>query len=126
MAAARNGMPPTWVRDNGVDQVLGPQQAAELAQVHLGHQHPLVALQHVAEVGRERVQVDQVGLVDLETPGPDPLHAGGDGPVGGAPADDQDLGAVLVVDVGEAGCRAAMPATLAARSRVIRSWLAPS
>ena len=39
---------------DGVDQVLGPQQAAELAQVDLGHQHLLVAAEDLAEVGGER------------------------------------------------------------------------
>ena len=86
-----------------------------------------VAAEHLAEVGRERVEVDEVGVGHLQAPGPHPADAGGDGPVGRAPAEHQHLGvAGLVVDLDAAGCRAAMPAILAARSRTIRSWLAGS
>ena len=59
-----------------------------------------VTAQHLAEVGRERIEVDEMGVGHPVPAGPHPLHPGGDGAVGGAPADDQHLGAVLVVDLG--------------------------
>ena len=55
-----------------VDEVLGAQQHRELAEVHLGDHHPVVALQHLAEVGRERVEVAQVGLGDVRAGVADP------------------------------------------------------
>ena len=81
---------------SGVDEELGPQQLGQLAEVHLGDQHLRVATQHVAEVGGERVEVGEVGLDDLASAGPHPVHATADGAPGGPPADDEDLG---VVDV---------------------------
>ena len=43
ISPARKGTPWTLVTGLGVHQVLGPQQPAELAEVHLGHQHLSVA-----------------------------------------------------------------------------------
>ena len=69
---AVNGTPWTLVTELGVDQVLGPDQLGELAEVHLGHEDLRVALQHLAQVGGERVEVDEVGLGDLAGPGRGP------------------------------------------------------
>ena len=51
----------------GVDEELGPHQARQLAQVHLGHQDLRVAGEDLAEVGGERVEVHQVGVGDVVT-----------------------------------------------------------
>ena len=47
-----------------VDEVLRAQQQGQLAEVHLRHDDPLVGAEHVAGVGRERVEVAQVGPGD--------------------------------------------------------------
>ena len=81
-----------------VDQVLGPQQHRQLAEVHLRHDHPVVGAQDVPQVGRERVQVAQVGLRDPAAGLAHPADGGGDRPVRRAPAEDQHPGAAGVVD----------------------------
>src|ERR1017187_9070222 len=83
-----------------VDQETAAQQQGELAEVDFRYQDLVVAMQHVGQVRRERVEVPQVGLGD-HMPGlahpPDP---GPDGAVGRAPAEHQDTGAaVRVVDL---------------------------
>jgi len=104
-----------------VDEVLGAQDARQLAAVHLGEQHLRVGAQDLAEVGGQRVEVVQVRAGDLAPALAHAPHAGAQRARAGAPADDEKLGAVLVVDddVGTS-----MPATLAARSSVMRAWLA--
>ena len=47
-----------------VDEVLRAQQQRQLPEVHLRHDDPLVGAEHVAGVGRERVEVAQVGPGD--------------------------------------------------------------
>ena len=42
MAAARNGMPWTWVKDTASTRYSARSRPAELAQVDLGYQHPPV------------------------------------------------------------------------------------
>src|SRR3979409_179796 len=49
----------------GVDQVFRPEQGGQLPEVHLGHDHLLVAPQHLTEVLREGVEVAQMSLRDL-------------------------------------------------------------
>ena len=80
----------------------------QLAQVGLGHEDLVVGAQDVAEVGREGVEVDEMGVGHRQPPGPHPAHAGGDGPVGRPPAEHEHGGApdaVGVVDLEQAGCR---------------------
>src|SRR5690242_15729710 len=48
-----------------VDEELRPDELEQLAEVHLGDEHLLVAAQHVAGVPRERVDVAQVCMRDL-------------------------------------------------------------
>ena len=84
---------------DGVDEVLAAQQQGELAEVHLGAEHLVVALEDLAEVLGERVEVAQVHLGDVVAGLADPADAGADRAVRRAPADDQDLGlAGRVVD----------------------------
>src|SRR5262245_21571262 len=52
------------VEADRVDEVLGPQQPYELAEVDLGHEHLSVAAEDLAEVGRQRVQVAEVHVRD--------------------------------------------------------------
>ena len=47
-----------------VDEIGATEQESELAGVHLGHEHAVVAAQDVAEVGREGVDVAQVCVGD--------------------------------------------------------------
>ena len=56
-----------------------------------GHQHLVVALQDLAEVVRERVEVAQVDLRDVVAGLADAAHAGADRAVRRAPADHQHL-----------------------------------
>src|SRR5665811_2637967 len=44
----------------GIDEVLRAQQAAQLAEVHFGHDDAVVRLEHFAEVGWERIEMAQV------------------------------------------------------------------
>ena len=85
---------------DGVDQVARPHQHRELTEVHLGDQHLVVALEHVAEVARERVEVAQVHLRDVVAGRAHTAYAGADRAVRRPPAEDQDLRApVGVVDL---------------------------
>ena len=52
ISPTRNGTPCILDMRLGVDQVLGPQDPAELAQVDLGHQDLGVAAQDLAQVRR--------------------------------------------------------------------------
>ena len=74
-----------------VDEVLGAQQQRELAEVHLGHQHLVVALEDLAEVLGERVEVAQVHLRHVVAGLADAADAGADRAVRRAPADHQHL-----------------------------------
>src|SRR3954471_15632156 len=69
----------------GVDEEVGPHELGQLAEVELGHEHPAVAAQYLAQVRQERVEVYEVGLRHLLAPCPCALDAGGDGAVGRAP-----------------------------------------
>ena len=85
---------------DGVDEVLAAQQQRELAEVHLRHQHLVVALEDLAEVLRERVEVAQVRLRDVVARLADPAYAGADRAVRRSPADHQHLGGARgVVDL---------------------------
>ena len=75
----------------GVDEELGPQDLAELAQVHLGHEHLAVVAEDVAQIGREGVQVAQMGMGCLHATGPHPLHTGRHGGIRRAPTHQQQL-----------------------------------
>src|SRR5215213_1048821 len=90
--AERDGQPANPGITAYVHQVLGPQQQRQLTQVHLRNDHTIVAMQDVTEVGRERVQVPQVGVGDQPTGFPYPTRGGDDRPVGGTPAEHQDAG----------------------------------
>src|ERR1044071_1216318 len=57
-----------------VDQEPAAQHERELAEVDLGDQHLVVAAEHLAEVGRERRQVAEVGLGDRAAGPPDPAQ----------------------------------------------------
>ena len=95
-----------------VDEVFAAQQQGELAQVHLGDQHAPVAAQHVAEVGRQRVEVAQVRRGDLVAQLAHPAGTGADRPVGRAPAEHQQVGVagrVVDLDVRARGCRRSSP-----------------
>src|SRR5215203_5880322 len=80
----------------GVDQVLGPQLAGELAEVELGDDHPRVAPQDVAEVPGQRVQVGEVDLGHAVAAPAHPRGGAVDRPPRRAPTHDDQLG---VVDV---------------------------
>src|SRR6185295_9142253 len=82
-----------------VDEELAPQQLRELAAVHLRHEYALVAVQDLAEVGRERVQVVQVGGRDGVAVRADAAGGGANRTETRAPAEHQDLGAFVLVDL---------------------------
>ena len=67
--ATLNGFPWTLFSPR-VHQVLGAQHPQQLAQVHLRHQHLLVALHDVAQVRGKRIQVAQVHVADARGPSP--------------------------------------------------------
>ena len=128
ISPAWKGTPLHLVEALGVDQELGPDQLDQLAEVHLGDEHL---------AGRPRSTSPRLGGKGLRwrrwawaTGWPRARTrrtAGLDGAVGGAPAEDQHLGAAIgVVDlderdvVGDAG-HLGHP-----QLRLIRSWLTGS
>ena len=68
----------------------------------------------------------QVGAGDLVAGLARPAHAGADRALARPPAEHQQRGAPGSESTVSGGISAAIPSTLAARSSVIRSWLAPS
>ena len=68
----------------------------QLAEVHLRHHHLRVAGQHLAEVGRERVEVGEVGVGHPPAAAAEAAHGAVDGAPGRAPPEHEQLG---VVDV---------------------------
>ena len=99
ISAAPNGQPGDLGEARHVDQVAAAQQHGELAQVELGAQHLRVAGQDVAQVGGERVEVGEVRLGDALAGRPESTDPGGDGTPGRSPPDDEQLGAVLLVEL---------------------------
>ena len=108
-----------------VDEVARPEEHQELAEVDLGDEHLVEALEDLAEVARERVQVAQVGVGDALALGKQAFAGAADGAVGGAPAEDQQL-ALLLPKTTRSGMSFAMRATFSARSSCIRWWLSGS
>ena len=106
-------------------QVLAAQQQGELAQVDLRHQHLVVAPQHLAEVGRERVEVAQVGLGDLVPRLARAADRRPDRAVGRRPSRARGP---CASPSGSSTSRSgtAMPSIFAWRARTIRSWLSGS
>ena len=68
-----NGSPWTFEYASAGVEELRPYELDELAGVELGHEHRLVLPEHVAEVGRERVEVDEVR--DATLPPREPARA---------------------------------------------------
>ena len=66
----------------------------QLAEVDLRDEHPAIAPEDVLGVGRERVEVAQVGVGDGPAVGRQALDRGADGAVGGAPAEDEQVAAL--------------------------------
>ena len=106
----------------GVDQELGPHEPAQLAEVHLGHEHLRVAPQHLAEVARERVEVHEVHVGHLVTPAAHPLDGAVDGAPGASPSRARGARRPASPTTSTSGMSLAMPATLAARRCTIVSW----
>ena len=79
---------------DGIDQVLRPDEQQQLAEVDLRDEHPAVAAQHRLGVGRERVEVAQVGVGDRPALRLQALDRGADRAVGRAPAEDQQVAAL--------------------------------
>src|SRR5881396_2284551 len=86
-----------------------PQQMHELPGVQLGDENPPEPLQQLAEVARERVQVAEVNVRNVE---PNPTTAT-------APSSSPSA-------TRWGGMSFAIPAIFAARARVIRAWLSGS
>ena len=124
---ALSGRPWTLVVADDVDEVARAQQQGELAEVHLGHEHLVVARQDLAEVVGERVEVAQVHLGDVVAGLADPAYAGADRTVGRAPAQHQHLAPCPPgSSTSSGGSESAIRSILAWRVRTIKSWLAGS
>jgi hypothetical protein len=83
----------------GVDQELGAHEPPQLTHVRLRHQHAAVGAQHLTGVGGQRVEMKEVGGRDLAAPLANAAHARFDRSVARAPAEHEQLGAILVVDL---------------------------
>ena len=77
----------------------------QLAQVDLGDEDAPVAPQDVLGVGRERVEVAQVGVRDRSALRLQPLDGAADRAVRGAPAEEQEVARVRARTPRAAGCR---------------------
>ena len=119
------GHPAHAVEADGVHEVLGADQLQELAEVQLGDEDAVVGAEDVAEVAREGVQVRQVRVGDLRAALAGVPDAGRDRPARPAPAEDEQVRALLVVD-GQLGDVRRDPGDLRARRRTIRSWFSGS
>ena len=51
-----------FVVAHGVDQELAADQQPQLAEIQFGNQHFFVALEHVAQIARERIQMPQMSM----------------------------------------------------------------
>ena len=74
-----------------VHEIFGAQNHDELAHVHFRDQHFPVALDHVAQVARQRIQMAQMHVADAVALCALRFERGGDRAVGGAPGDDQQI-----------------------------------
>ena len=68
-----------------------PQQSRELTHVQLRHQHPLEAMQHLAEIRGEGIQVTEVHARNRVSLLARLFHCSRDGTEGSAPTDHQQL-----------------------------------
>lgn len=82
-----------FVEGDGVDEVFGAEDEAELAEVEFGDEDFFESGEQLAEVGREWVEVVDVDGADVEPFGAEGVDGGGDGTLGAAPADDQEFSA---------------------------------
>ena len=120
-------LPRTLQNDSTSTRKRRAQQLRELAGVHLGHEHALERAQHVAGVGGQRVQVAQVRARDLDARRSRARRT----PARIAPSlepqpSTSSVASGVGVDRQRRHLAATMPATFAARSSVIRAWLAAS
>ena len=74
------------IQPNRVNQVFGSDQLEELTHVHLRHKHLFIPAQHVAQVGRQRIQIAQMGVGDRMTLRLRGLNRSGNRAIGTAPA----------------------------------------
>ena len=113
-SSALNARPATFVYLCTSTRYLPRSSSASWPRFISGDEHLVVAPQHLAEVGRERVEVAQVGVGDLDALAPRTRrHASPIGPYVRAPAEHQQLGvAGRVVDL-EVGHRDAVDLRLA-------------
>ena len=80
-----------FVEADGVDQILRAQHPKQLAHVQFGHQHCLVALDHVAEIRRQRIEMAQMHVPDLAALCALRVQRRGNGTVRRAPGDNQQI-----------------------------------
>ena len=113
-----------------VNQVLGPQQQRQLAEVHLRNDHPFVATQDVAQICWERVQMPQVRVRDQPAGLAYPACRGDDRPVVEPDPSTKTRAWRPSASAGSSTVRSGMSWTtaliLACRVRTISSWLAGS
>src|SRR5579864_17488 len=80
-----------FVQAHSVHQILGAQHPKQLAHIQFRHQNLLIALDHFAEVGGQRIQMAQMNVADLAALGALRVHSGGDGSMRRAPRDNQQI-----------------------------------
>ncbi len=120
-----NGRAATLFSPTASTRNCAANEQPHLAEVDLGNEHLVEALQHVAEVARERVEVAQVGLRDAACPCPRArCTAVRDDAVRAAPAEDEQSppsSSPMTSSVGDVLRRCA--AIFSARRCIILSWL---
>src|SRR2546423_10193077 len=79
------------VQADGVHKILGAEHPQELSHVELRHEHLFIALDYIAEIRRQRVQMPQMHVADLTTLSTLGLDRGGDGPMRRAPGHDEQI-----------------------------------
>src|SRR5690348_16477836 len=92
------------VHADGVDKELGAQNPAELAHVEFGYENFLIALENVADVWRQRIQIAQMEMADAFTTGklfPLSFDRRRDGAVRRAPSDNQEIALLIAFGFGK-------------------------
>ena len=74
ISLTRNGTPAHLSERHHVGEIARAQHHGELPEIELGHEHPLVALEHLAGVRRKRVQVAKMRVCDRSASRRNLLH----------------------------------------------------
>src|SRR3546814_21067565 len=87
----RKGLPRHLVHWLRIDQILIAQHRLQLPGVHFGHDHPVIALQKLAEIGGQRQDMADMDMADVLALGALSAHRLLNRTNGRSPADPPEL-----------------------------------